>query len=260
VPSTFEEMKRDIETGWDVVLWSESYGWTDAATLTACAFFGCAQAYLGQQLIDLEKKVGKDFLEQVIRNKGQVIVGPGNLEMQFGDAYWSTYYDYWNPITRRREKITTDRYIRLYLRTRRRNSGGTENTISLQNNANTQWKGWYLDIDGNTGNVILWSRLGSGGYWKITEHGDGTVSLQNTANTQWKDWYLDIDGNTGKVILWPRLGSGGYWKITEHGDGTVSLQNNANTQWKDWYLDIDGNTGNVILWSRLGSGGYWKIT
>ncbi|PFD64926.1 hypothetical protein CN309_14715 [Bacillus thuringiensis] len=132
--------------------------------------------------------------------------------------------------------------------------------ISLQNNANTQWKDHYLDIDGNTGQVILWPRLGSGGYWKFTDHGDGTVSLQNNANTQWKDHYLDIDGNTGQVILWPRLGSGGYWKFTDHGDGTVSLQNNANTQWKDHYLDIDGNTGQVILWPRLGSGGYWKFT
>jgi hypothetical protein len=132
--------------------------------------------------------------------------------------------------------------------------------ISLQNNANTQWKDWYLDIDGETGDVILWPRLGSGGYWKLTDHGNGTVSLQNNANTQWKDWYLDIDGETGDVILWPRLGSGGYWKLTDHGNGTVSLQNNANTQWKDWYLDIDGETGDVILWPRLGSGGYWKFT
>ncbi|MGJ3198053.1 RICIN domain-containing protein [Peribacillus frigoritolerans] len=135
-----------------------------------------------------------------------------------------------------------------------------QSTISLQNAANTKWEGHYLDIDGNTGQVILWPRLGSGGYWKLTDHGNGTVSLQNAANTKWKDHYLDIDGNTGQVILWPSLGSGGYWKLTDHGNGTVSLQNAANTKWKDHYLDIDGNTGQVILWPSLGSGGYWKRT
>jgi DNA-binding cell septation regulator SpoVG len=134
-----------------------------------------------------------------------------------------------------------------------------QNIVTLQNSANTQWKGHYLDIDGNTGAVILWPRLGSGGYWELIDNGNGTVSLRNTADTQWKGHYLDIDGNTGAVILWPSLGSGGYWKYTDHGNGTISLQNAANTQWKDHYLDIDGNTGKVILWPSLGSGGYWNL-
>ncbi|OIJ17046.1 hypothetical protein BKP37_00460 [Anaerobacillus alkalilacustris] len=135
-----------------------------------------------------------------------------------------------------------------------------ESTISLQNTAKTQWEGHYLDIDGNSGEVILWPRLGSGAYWKLTDHGDNIVSLQNTAKTQWEGHYLDIDGNSGEVILWPRLGSGGYWKITDHDDGRVSLQNTAKTKWEGYYLDLDGNTGEVILWPRLGSGGYWKVT
>ncbi|MGY3419507.1 virulence-associated protein VagC [Bacillus mycoides] len=135
-----------------------------------------------------------------------------------------------------------------------------QSVISLQNTANTQWKDRYLDIDGNTGQVILWPRLGSGGYWKLTDHGHGIVSLQNTANTKWKDHYLDIDANTGQLILWPRLASGAYWKLTNHGHGNVSLQNTANTKWKDHYLDIDANTGQLILWPRLASGAYWKLT
>ncbi|PFC04504.1 hypothetical protein [Bacillus thuringiensis] len=121
--------------------------------------------------------------------------------------------------------------------------------ISLQNNANTQWKDHYLDIDGNTGQVILWPRLGSGGYWKFTDHGDGTVSLQNNANTQWKDHYLDIDGNTGQVILWPRLGSGGYWKFTGLGNDTdgPGSQDCSVTGGKGKKLDSDKiGIGNIL--------------
>jgi hypothetical protein len=135
-----------------------------------------------------------------------------------------------------------------------------ESTISLQNTANTKWEGHYLDISGNTGDVILWPNLGAGGYWRLNDHGNNIVSLQNTANTKWENHYLDIDGNTGQVILWPNLGAGGYWKMADHGDGRISLQNTANTKWKNWYLDIDGNTGQVILWDHLASGGFWKFT
>ncbi|HDR4762911.1 TPA: RICIN domain-containing protein [Bacillus thuringiensis] len=132
-------------------------------------------------------------------------------------------------------------------------------TISLQNTADTKFKYWFIDIDANTGDVILWDHLASGAYWKMTDHGNGTVSLQNTADTNFKGWYLDIDGNTGDVILWDHLASGAYWKMTDHGNGTVSLQNTADTKFKDWYLDIDGNTGDVILWDHLASGAYWKM-
>ena len=113
MPSTFEDMKRDIETGWDEVLWSESYGWGDAAALAACIYFQCAAAYLGQRLEDLTTKVGKDLLVQTFQNKGRVLTGPGNLQVQAGDAYWSVYHKLLG------EKITTDRYVRLYVRYRR---------------------------------------------------------------------------------------------------------------------------------------------
>ena len=113
MPSTFNQMKSDIETGWDEVLWSESYGMGDAAALAACVYFGCAAAYLGQRLEDLATKVGKDLLVQTFQNKGRVLTGPGNLQVQAGDAYWSVYHKLLG------EKITTERYVRLYVRYRR---------------------------------------------------------------------------------------------------------------------------------------------
>ncbi|MEK7015966.1 fascin domain-containing protein [Bacillus sp. FSL R9-9410] len=120
------------------------------------------------------------------------------------------------------------------------------NTVSLQNLGNSRFKGWYLDIDGNTGKSILSERLFSGCYWKLTNHGNNTVSLQNLGNSSFKGWYLDIDGNTGKVILWERLGSGGYWKLTDQGNHTVILQNLGNSSFKDWYLDIDATPAENI--------------
>ena len=123
MPSTFEDMKRDIETGWDEVLWSESYGWGDAAALAACVYFQCAAAYLGQRLEDLATKVGKDLLVQTLQNKGKVLFGPGDLQVQAGDAYWSVYQNLWNPIKWRHEKVTTERYVRLYVRYRRKENG-----------------------------------------------------------------------------------------------------------------------------------------
>jgi hypothetical protein len=116
--STFETMKRDIETGGDQVLWSESYGIGDAAVLLACVYFGCAMEYLGQRLNDLAKKVGADFIEQVLKNKGRIF-GAGDLEVEAGDAYWSVYIKVWNPLKMRYEKVTTERFVRLYVRFRR---------------------------------------------------------------------------------------------------------------------------------------------
>ena len=89
-------------------------------------------------------------------------------------------------------------YVAARKRTRDRNVG-------LQNTAVTKWQGWYLDIDGNKGRVILWKHLASGGRWKLQDLGGGTVTLQVTAGVPWKNWYLDLDGNTGEVILWERL-------------------------------------------------------
>lgn len=120
MPSTFRNMKNDIETGWDETLWSESYGPGDFAALAACTYFGCAASYLSDRLEDLAAKVGRDLLKSVLENKGRVLFGPGNLEIQAGDAYWSVYHRIWNPLAFRHEKVTTERYIRLYVRYRRR--------------------------------------------------------------------------------------------------------------------------------------------
>ncbi len=128
----------------------------------------------------------------------------------------------------------------------------------FRNAADTKWKDHYLDIDGNTGKVILWPTLGSGGYWKLTNRGNGRITLQNLGESKFKGYYLDIDGNTGEVILWPTLGSGGYWKLKKQSNNPYSLQNLGESKFKGYYLDIDGNTGEVILWPTHGSGGYWK--
>ena len=117
--STFEQMKKDVgHGGWEVI-WSESYGVGDAAALTACVYFGCAQSYLGYRLDKLKEKVGKQWIEQALRNKGKVMFGPGKLNIQAGDAYWSVYHTIWNPLRNRHEKITTERYVRLYVKYKR---------------------------------------------------------------------------------------------------------------------------------------------
>ncbi|MBB3909247.1 hypothetical protein PNH38_15535 [Anoxybacillus rupiensis] len=121
MPSTFEQMKNDIEKGWDIVLWSKSYGWGEAAKLAGCIYLGCATAYLGQQLEELAAKVGPDLLKQALANKGKIF-GAGQFEVEAGTAYWSTYYNVWNPFKRRHERVTTDRYVRLYVRMRRKRS------------------------------------------------------------------------------------------------------------------------------------------
>lgn len=129
--STFNEMKKEIEPGWDHVLWSESYGFGDAAALIACVYYGCAAEYLGQRLKDLAEKVGPDFLEQVFKNKGRIF-GKGDLEVEAGDAYWSVFHRIWNPLEWRHEKVTTERYVRLYVRFRRKKAThpASDTTIS----------------------------------------------------------------------------------------------------------------------------------
>ncbi|MEK7015965.1 hypothetical protein [Bacillus sp. FSL R9-9410] len=134
------------------------------------------------------------------------------------------------------------------------------NLLHSNNEIDCGFDASYFHSERLAGEVILWKRLGSGGYWKLTNHGNNTVSLQNLGNSRFKGWYLDIDGNTGKSILSERLFSGCYWKLTNQGNNTVSLQNLGNSSFKGWYLDIDGNTGKVILSERLFSGCYWKLT
>ncbi|HDR8144220.1 TPA: hypothetical protein QC063_004503 [Bacillus cereus] len=128
--------------------------------------------------------------------------------------------------------------------------------ITLQNLGESPYKNSYLDIDGNTGRVIL-SQGGSGIHWRLRRHSDGVVTLQNLGESPYKNSYLDIDGNTGRVIL-SQGGSGIYWRLRRHSDGVVTLQNLGESPYKNSYLDINGNTGRVIL-SQAGSGIYWRL-
>ncbi|PJO43395.1 hypothetical protein [Lysinibacillus xylanilyticus] len=119
MPSTWNKMKEDVETGWDIVLWSKSYGMGEAAKLAACIYLGCATAYLGQELKDLAAKVGKDLVEKALANKGKIF-GAGQFEVEAKDAYYSVYHKVWNPLKSRHEKVTTERFVRLYVRMRRK--------------------------------------------------------------------------------------------------------------------------------------------
>jgi hypothetical protein len=112
--STFGQMKDDVSRGGWEVIWSESYGFEKAGLLAACTYFGCAQEYLKHELGALRDKVGVQLIEQALRNKGGNF-GSGNIEIQAGTAYFSTWYRV--PITR--EKVTTARYVRLYVKYRR---------------------------------------------------------------------------------------------------------------------------------------------
>lgn len=115
--STFEDMKSEIETGWDHVLWSESYGIGDATILAACIYFGCALGYLGNRLYDLQQKVGRDLIESALSDKGTVY-SIEDTEIEAGLAYWSVCVKIWNPIEQKCECVTTERYVRLYIRWR----------------------------------------------------------------------------------------------------------------------------------------------
>ncbi|AFC28485.1 hypothetical protein PM3016_1562 [Paenibacillus mucilaginosus 3016] len=132
--------------------------------------------------------------------------------------------------------------------------------VTLQNQGNSPYKNWYLDIDGNTGRVILSENQFSGVFWSLTNHGNGIVTIQNQGNSHYKNWYLDIDGNTGQVILSQNQFSGVFWRVSNHGNGIVTLQNQGNSPYKNWYLDIDGNTGRVILSQNQFSGVFWNLT
>ncbi|MCR8927516.1 RICIN domain-containing protein [Priestia megaterium] len=136
-------------------------------------------------------------------------------------------------------------------------------TVRFQNLGNSKFKDWYLDIDGNTGKVLLTeSYAASGINWRMTSLGGTTITLQNLGNSKFKGWYLDIDGNTGAVILTESpTASGIRWRLISLGGTTITLQNLGNSRFKDWYLDINGNTGTALLTeSNSASGIKWRLT
>lgn len=131
---------------------------------------------------------------------------------------------------------------------------------TFQNTANTQFKDFYLDIDGHNGKLMLSDRQASGARWELTNRGENVITLQNTASSPFKDFFLDIDGNTGELILMDGQASGAFWKVIDHGNCVVTLQNTANSPFKNFYLDIDGHNGNLMLSERQASGTFWNLS
>jgi hypothetical protein len=176
---------------------------------------------------------------------------PLNIHWEYPPSYFYSNYPITTyPINQTGHSLQANDYSR--------NNG----TVRLQNLGNSRFKDWYLDIDGNTGAVILTeSSAASGINWRLTSLGGTTVTLQNLGNSRFKNWYLDIDGNTGAAILTESpIYSGTKWRLSSLGGTTVTLQNLGNSRFKDWYLDIDGNTGAAILTeSPAASGINWRL-
>lgn len=273
MPSTFTEMKRNIEDGWEDVLWSESYGWGDAAAVAACTYFGCVQVYLEHRLDRLLEKVGREFLEQVIRNKGQVLTGPGELQVQAGDAYYSVYHNVWNPFRGRHEKVTTERYIRLFVRYRRVTDGASNGSVSsdfmspppvsqvllqprlAEGNWSTLRSPFELHVMGD-GNVLGWNRS-SGDFilWRYDVSHLRLLPERLKANrwcTLKAPFNLHVmrDGN---VLGWNRFtGEFILWRYDHNHDKLLPerlAQSTWNTLKTPFHLKVMGD-GNLLAWNR----------
>ncbi|MDA2068443.1 hypothetical protein PDN02_28445, partial [Bacillus cereus] len=127
-----------------------------------------------------------------------------------------------------------------------------------QNNAETQFQNWYLDIDGTTGDVILSRNLGRGGYWRLTDHGNGIVTFQNNAETQFQNWYLDISV-TPEVPPHDRIVIGCISGLFGHAD---VIGNSAMRNLRDFlrnYLKDYVNPENIFYQSWNPGSGYEDV-
>lgn len=236
--STFKQMKTDVARGnWEVI-WSESYGFEKAALLAACVYVGCAQSYLGHELDSLKSRAGDQLLEQALRNKGKVIVGPGELKIQAGTAYWSTYYNVWNPLRNRNEKVTTARYVRLYIKYRRDSSPpDSAEAKSIYN----PWLKKYLGVHEN-GQIVMWPQnTGTGERWQLNS--DGCIY------NPWLKKYLGVH-ETGEIVMWPRCSTGEQWQVKS--DGCIF------NPFLKKYLGVH-ETGEIVMWPQCSTGEKWAI-
>ena len=107
--------------------------------------------------------------------------------------------------------------------------------IRLQNDCNgCAFEGWYLNIDGNTGELTLANSASpSGTQWimvpRATSDNSEGIRLQNDCNgCTFEGWYLNIDGNTGELTLADNASpSGTQWVKST---GTVNLVQGAASQ------------------------------
>jgi len=88
-------------------------------------------------------------------------------------------------------------------------------SVALQVTAPGDCRRYYVDIDRDSGNVLLNERLASGAKWNIVFRSNGTIQLQVTADCRFEDYYLDFDSSNGRLILNEReTADGTRWRLT----------------------------------------------
>lgn len=144
-----------------------------------------------------------------------------------------------------------------------RKKGMDINLIQLANLGNSPYKNSFLDIDGDTGSLMLNANgQASGCAWLMVRHGGHKVKLQNLGNSPYKGYFLDINGGNGALMLNPSGDATGCrWRLSELGGDVVKLQNLGTSSYNDWFLDIDGGNGHLMLNQNGTAGGCsWRLT
>lgn len=216
--STFKQMKEDVARGGWEVIWSESYGFEKAGVLAACVYLGCAVSYLKDELENLTKRAGKQVIEKALQNKGRVMFGPGKLEVQAGTAYWSTYYRIYNPLNQRHERVTTARYVRLYVKYKRRSIGVSRPKFWWSHAGQLSGKHCVLINEPSTGNDGTSHTWGDNYLCSNRDHGirwsyAGPISgmrctqIHELASPHtWGDNYLCVPSSSSLRFFWSSAG------------------------------------------------------
>ncbi|TKI90740.1 hypothetical protein FC699_23460, partial [Bacillus wiedmannii] len=84
--------------------------------------------------------------------------------------------------------------------------------------------GEYLDIDGNTGDVVL-SSGGSGTNWRLTELQQGFINLQNLGISRFKNYFLGVNPNNGRVKLLNYISNETRWIPHNISQNQIRLEN-----------------------------------
>jgi hypothetical protein len=209
---TFSEMKSSVENedggGWTVI-WSKSYGVDRIAQLAAITYVsgpGGALEYLGNELEQLiahmGQQVGKKVVEDALKNRGRIFLGPRNLQVKAGDAYWSetvsvpvsfnmgckkcdcTQYrerrvasgvcTCEHGATRhgnvQRGKITVNRYIRLYVKYRSNSHSKLDGLYAIEVQTPGGWEYLHVAHNQTNGNVAVFANQhGPNARWKLVK-------------------------------------------------------------------------------------------
>lgn len=156
-------------------------------------------------------------------------------------------------------KIPTGNKFVPYVAARRKGGPFGKDDISLRNLGASDFKMWYLDINGNTGSLMLNENRASGAFWRIERTGGSNVRLRNLGASPYYNWYLDINGTTGGLMLNDQVAAGCNWELDDQDGGNCLFRNLAASNFQGYYLDIDGNTGDLILNKNIAPGCHWKL-